>query len=149
MILPDTNVWLALCLSKHVHHQTARDWLAQQSTAESIAFCRSTQQSFLRLLTTEAFMGAYGIAPLSNLAAWNVYREFRADERIRFLAEPTGLERAWESLAAGTKASPKVWMDAYLAAFALCSASRMVTLDKAFSRYKGLDLLVLGAEPGG
>lgn len=27
MLLCDSNVWLALALSKHVHHRTTREWL--------------------------------------------------------------------------------------------------------------------------
>ena len=41
-------------------------------------------------------------------------------------------------------ASPKLWMDAYLAAFALTGGYRMVTTDTAFRQFQGLDVLVLG-----
>jgi predicted nucleic acid-binding protein len=41
-------------------------------------------------------------------------------------------------------ASPKLWMDAYLAAFALAGGYQLVTLDKAFKQFKGLNLRVLG-----
>jgi len=34
-------------------------------------------------------------------------------------------------------------MDAYLAAFALSGAHQLVTTDRAFKQFKGLDLLVL------
>jgi predicted nucleic acid-binding protein len=34
-------------------------------------------------------------------------------------------------------------MDAWLAAFALCSGFQMITTDKAFSQFKGLELLVV------
>ena len=36
-------------------------------------FCRSTQQSFLRLMTTEAVTRPYGIPPMHNAGAWKVY----------------------------------------------------------------------------
>ncbi len=44
-------------------------------------------------------------------------------------------------------ASPKIWMDAYLAAFALAGGYQMVTTDAAFKQFRGLDLLLLGPLP--
>ena len=41
-------------------------------------------------------------------------------------------------------ASPKLWMDAYLAAFALAGRYRIVTTDAGFRQFQGIDLLVLG-----
>jgi predicted nucleic acid-binding protein len=50
-------------------------------------------------------------------------------------------------VAAGhAKPSPKLWMDAYLAAFALQSGHRLVTTDRDFRQFKGLDLFLLGEE---
>jgi predicted nucleic acid-binding protein len=46
--------------------------------------------------------------------------------------------------AARGTASPKLWMDAYIAAFALAGRYRMVTTDAAFRQFRGLNLLVLG-----
>ena len=63
--------------------------------------------------------------------------------RIAWVEEPSGLERHWKRLAVGPKASPKLWMDAYLAAFALAGGHELVTTDKAFKQFKGLDLLLL------
>ncbi len=143
MPLADSNVWLALALSKHEFHPAARGWLRRQSPREAVLFCRSTQQSFLRLLTTKAVLAPYGIPPLSNKAAWSAYEGFRADERIGWAEEPRGLESSWKRLAAGPKASAKLWMDAYLAAFAMSGGFQLVTTDKAFKQFKGLDLLLL------
>ncbi|MGH9333577.1 MAG: TA system VapC family ribonuclease toxin, partial [Vicinamibacteria bacterium] len=57
MELCDSNVWLALALSKHVHHAPARDWLETIEEPASVLFCRATQQSFLRLLTNSSVLG--------------------------------------------------------------------------------------------
>jgi toxin-antitoxin system PIN domain toxin len=142
MPLADSNIWLALALSKHEFHAAARAWLGKRSPHEAL-LCRSTQQSFLRLLTTRAVLAPYRIPPLSNQAAWSVYEGLRADKRISWAEEPSGLEASWKKLAAGSKASPKLWMDAYLAAFAMAGGHQLVTTDKAFKQFKGLDLLVL------
>lgn len=143
MKLPDTNLWLALSLSKHTHHAAAKAWLDEQEEPDSLLFCRSTQQSFLRLLTTTGVMSVYGIAPLSNKDAWAAYESFIADDRILFQPEPPGLSAVWKKLAARRTSSPKLWMDAYLAAFAIATGAQLVTTDKAFTQFPGLDVLVI------
>lgn len=144
MILCDSNVWLALALSKHSHHTVAREWLKTVDTPASIILCRPTQQAFLRLLTNATVLGLYGNPPLTNREAWSACEALLADDRIVFQTdEPDGLESLWKKLAIRTTASPKLWMDAYLAAFALAGRYRMVTTDTAFRQFQGLDLLVL------
>ena len=49
------------------------------------------------------------------------------------------------SAALSSRSSPKLWMDAYLAAFAELSGMRFVTFDKAFRQFPKLDLLLLGS----
>jgi uncharacterized protein len=145
MTLPDTNIWLALSLSGHTHHKAAKAWFDAESARESIYFCRSTQQSMLRLLTTSGVMSVYGIPPLSNAAAWAIYEQFVGDDRIAFHAEPPRMDAAWKKLAARRTSSPKLWMDAYLAAFAITGGMQLVTTDKAFTQFPGLDVLVIEA----
>lgn len=147
MILCDSNVWLAIALSKHTFHAAARTWLDGVDEASSILFCRATQQSFLRLLTSEAVTRAYGNAPLTNRQAWRAFETLLDDDRIRLRTdEPEGLESTWKRLAIrGDATSPKLWMDAYLAAFAVASGARLATTDHAFRAFSGLDVLVIGA----
>jgi toxin-antitoxin system PIN domain toxin len=133
---------LALALSKHKFHSAAQTWLESQGPRQAF-FCRATQQSFLRLLTTTAVFAPYRIPPLSNRAAWSVYESLLADERISWIEEPNGLEASWKRLAGGPKASPKLWMDAYLAAFAVTGRHQLVTTDRAFKQFKGLDMVLL------
>lgn len=145
-VLCDSNIWLALALSDHSHHGVASGWLETIDEPASIFFCRSTQQSFLRLLTSAAVLGSYGNAPLTNRQAWEVYDAFLTDDRIQFwTTEPPALEGHWHELAVRDTASPKLWMDAYLAAFARAGRYRLVTTDVAFRQFPGLDLLVLSA----
>jgi predicted nucleic acid-binding protein len=60
-------------------------------------------------------------------------------------AEPEGIRELWLELAALPVASPKVWMDAYLAAFAIRSGLPFATLDADFRRFQaaGLQLQLL------
>jgi toxin-antitoxin system PIN domain toxin len=143
-MLCDSNIWLALALSKHSHHTVARDWLETVDERASLLFCRATQQAFLRLLTNASVLSPYGNPPLTNSQAWSAYEALLNDDRIAFRAdEPAGVEALWKGFAARTTSSPKLWMDAYLAAFALAGRYRMVTTDKAFHQFQWLDLLVL------
>jgi uncharacterized protein len=144
--LCDSNIWLALVLSGHVHHTVVRDWLETIGEPASVLFCRATQQAFLRLLTNTAVLAPYGNPPLTNQQAWQAYEALLADDRIVFRAqEPAGLELRWKELAVRDTASPKLWMDAYLAAFALTGGYRMVTTDAAFRQFSELDLVLLGS----
>ncbi|MBS9534223.1 type II toxin-antitoxin system VapC family toxin [Mycobacterium sp. M1] len=146
MLLCDTNVWLALALSGHVHHGIARAWLDTVDEPGVIHFCRATQQSLLRLLTNRRVLGAYGIPPLTNAEAWAAYASLRGDDRIAMTdCEPDGLESQWQAFAVRQSAAPKVWMDAYLAAFALTGGFEFVTTDSDFAQYQGLNLRLLTA----
>jgi toxin-antitoxin system PIN domain toxin len=143
--LADTNFWLALTLSRHVFHPAARDWFASQSAPSAVLFCRATQQSLLRLLTTEAVTRPYGVEPMSNGQAWEVYHGLRTERRVGWAAEPdpAAVDARWKSLAAGDTPSPKLWMDAYLAAFALVANHGFVTTDRAFTQFSDLDATIL------
>lgn len=141
--LVDTSVWLALLLDQHRFHAAARAWLREAGTSDRPVFCRATQQSLLRLLTTSAVLAPYGNPPLTNAQAWSSYAALRADARIGFADEPAGLEALWQQLTSQPAASPKLWMDGYLAAFAVAGEYRLVTTDAGFTHYAGLDLAVL------
>jgi len=75
-------------------------------------------------------------------AAWEIYDHCCADERIAFLPEPEGLDPRLRSFSRSHEESPKLWAEAYLAAFASVAGLRLVTFDKAF-RSKPVDCLVL------
>ena len=143
MKLVDTNVWLALALSQHHQHASAARWISGETSAAELAFCRSTQVALLRLLTTAAVLSPYGNPPLSNTQAWRVYDSLLADPRVSFLPEPHNLDPAWRTFADRHTASPKLWMDAYLAAFAMAGQFQFVTFDVAFKQFSGVDVLVL------
>jgi predicted nucleic acid-binding protein len=50
--LCDVNVWLALAIEPHVHHRASAAWFDSVDDASTLVFCRATQQSLRRLLTT-------------------------------------------------------------------------------------------------
>jgi len=90
----------------------------------------------LRLMSSEAALGKDALA-LPD--AWAVYATLLASGRFVFTFEPRGLDQLWERFCRPFRESPKVVMDAYLAAFAKAGGYRLVTLDVAFTKFPGLD----------
>ena len=92
-------------------------------------------------------MGRYGVPALTHRGAWRLDEPILSDNRVALQAnDPSRLESRWKSLALRNTASPKVWMDSYLAGFALASGFGIVTTDKAFVTFPGLDLTLLGQD---
>ena len=74
----------------------------------------------------------------------HIYQAFAADDRVALVdEEPAGVEQAWVELATTATCSPKLWMDAYLAAFARSAGYTLVTTDTAFTQFPGLHLRLL------
>ncbi len=138
--LPDVNVWVALTIGEHIHHAPAADWVSS-SSEDVIAFCRVTQLGLLRLLTNSHVLAGDA---LTVSRAWRTVDAFLEDKRFRMVPEPAGVEEQWRALSKGPSAGPNFWTDAYLAAFAVAAGHTLVTFDKAFRRYKGAEVLLLG-----
>lgn len=142
-LFPDVNVWLALTHSRHIHHAIAADWFRERE--ETLFFCRLTQLSFLRLLTNEQVMG---VDVMSQAAAWREYHRWFEDERIEFHREPESpeFETIFQEFSSRGRQSPKLWADAYLAAFARVSGLTLVTFDRAFHAMTSVSSTVLPAD---
>ena len=134
----DANVWLALLWSRHEHWQRANAWF-ERAADEQFFFCRFTQLTVLRLLTTEPIMGKDA---MSMSRAWNLWDEVWSDDRIAYLPEPAGLEPELRSRTRLGSRSPKVWADAYLLAFAAVAGLKFVSFDRALNTH-GVDVLIL------
>jgi len=134
---------LALAFPAHPHHQAALLAYRQATPAQPACFCRTTQQGFLRLASNTAFLRSCNISGLTNQDALATLGQFMASASVAYREEPPGLELIWHRLAALPTASPKVWMDAYLSAFATAGQLQMITLDQAFARFAGSNVTVL------
>jgi uncharacterized protein len=134
----DANVWLALLWGRHIHSDKASEWFEGLSD-EKLLFCRITQMTVLRLLTTTAVMGE-DVKKMHQ--AWALWDQVCADDRIEFLSEPEAIEKEFRKFSSLASSSPKVWMDAYLLAFAAVAGMKLVTFDQGF-RARGVDVLIL------
>ena len=142
-LFPDVNVWLALTHNRHIHHRIAAEWF-QQSDGP-LFFCRFTQLGLLRLLTNEQVMG---VDVLGQRAAWQAYHRWFQDERTEFHREPESpeFEKRFQELSSKASPSPKLWADAYIAAFAKTAGMTLVTFDRAFRNVASLSATVLSAD---
>jgi predicted nucleic acid-binding protein len=53
------------------------------------------------------------------------------------------LDPHWKALGCRTTSSPKMWMDAFLAALAIAGGHQLVTIDKDFQQFPNLDCILL------
>ena len=125
---PDVNVWLALATHEHVHHRVAREWWKKETGR--ITFSRITQIGFLRLMTTA---GAMGGKPLTMAEAWLIHDRFFDDDRVTFVPEPPAVETHFRQDSSTGTASPKLWADAWLLAFAQAEKGTLVTFDRTLA----------------
>jgi toxin-antitoxin system PIN domain toxin len=131
--LADLNVWLALTWRNHAFHEMAREWF--YASEAPCCFCRVTQMGLLRLMTNRKILAE---EVLTQEQAWGAYRRLLGDPQIVFLEEPGGLDVRWQTLSSRSSPSTKRWTDDYLAAFAMTAELRLVTFDRGFSTYEGL-----------
>ncbi len=95
-------------------------------------------------MTTATICRAYASPLFTNLDAVSVLANWRSRPHVRCLdQEPEGTRDLWLELAAIPSSSPKAWMDAYLAAFAIRAKLPFATFDADFQRFEpgGLSLL--------
>jgi toxin-antitoxin system PIN domain toxin len=132
------NVWLALLWSRHIHSEKAREWLGG-SPDEKFVFCRFTQLTILRLLTSAVVMGS-DVREMPE--AWELWDEVCADDRVAYLPEPEAIEPEFRRPSQLSSSWPKVWADSYLLAFATVAGLKLVTFDRVL-RSRGCEVLIL------
>jgi|SRR5579883_11748 toxin-antitoxin system PIN domain toxin len=137
--LVDVNVWLALLVPRHVHHEAADRWFASLAPAEG-GICRIVQLALIRLLGNPAVMGGDAV---SAAHAWRIAGELMEDERVAFLHEPSELEAILPGLFQYPGPTAKLVGDAYLAAFAIAAGRKMVTSDRGFRQFRRLEVEIL------
>ena len=137
--LPDINVWIALAFQSRSEHPVARNWY-DSLESPTLLFCRLTQQGLLRLATNAKAIGSQACT-LGK--AWDLYDQLLVDYCAIYASEPVKLEHQWRTFTQGHTFSPKIWNDAYLAAFAVCNTLEVVTFDRGFRQFPGLHCTIL------
>ncbi len=145
--LIDSNCWLAVAFDRHGSHKAAVTTIDETTAEFPACFCRATEQSIVRLLTTRAIQAIYESPIITNEGAIRLLNEWQSEPNVAFVDEPAATRKLWLHLANRNTASPKLWMDAYLAAFAISGDLRFVTNDRAFRQFEphGLDLQLLNS----
>ena len=142
----DSNVWVAVTFTGHSFHLQAKAALLETEPAHPVHVPRAVEQSWLRLITTHAVQKSSGSPPLTNADAIATFRFWLTNPRVRSISEePPATRELWLRLASRETSSPKLWMDAYLAAFAISGNLRLVTFDNDFRQFEthGLHLHLL------
>ena len=137
--LPDLNVWLALAATDHAHHhQAVRYW--EQQASPQVLFCTVTALGLVRLLSQPKLMGQ---AVKRSAESSAILQAFCRQPGVS-LAAPghDGWEIVHRWLSAEELPS-RLYTDAYLAALAIANDWRLVSFDRDFERFKGLNCLSL------
>jgi uncharacterized protein len=96
----------------------------------------------LRLLTHPKVMHG---SPFTPAEAWLAYRSFLALPEVAFLSENPRLELQFAAWTDTATFAPHRWTDAWLAAQAFTTGSRLVSFDSDFLAFPGLSFLHLTA----
>lgn len=140
MYLPDNNILINAFRADTQHHQVAKVWIEEMlNGGQSIRLFPTVETGFLRIVThpklfsppssmeeAAAFLSALCDVPNVDVCPWG--------------AEDRDL---WLKLCADMQLVGNDCNDAMLAALAIGRGLHLVTFDKGFSRFKGLDCLIL------
>ena len=133
--LADVSVLLPLLVRHHEHHDRALRWFDGLQAGEAV-LCRFVQLALVRLLGNRIIMRDYAV---SASAAWGLIDVLMEDERLEFTAEPALVNSVLPKLLLYPGPTSKLAGDAYLAAFSIAGSMRLVTFDKGFEQFRGLN----------
>ena len=135
--LPDLNVWLALASADHSHHQQAVHYWEQQA-AEQVLFCTVTALGLVRLVRQPKLMGA---AVMTAAEASELLQAFCRQPGVSLArSEHDGFE-VFHQLLRSRDLPARLCTDAYLAAQAMANGWRLVSFDRDFAGFEGLQWL--------
>jgi toxin-antitoxin system PIN domain toxin len=135
--LADVNFLIALLHARHALSERAVAWLGRQEQAGSILLCRVAQMGVLRILTNPAWLKG---EVLSAAAVWEAWDLLLTDDRFTNIQEPAGIESEWRLVTQDFAAGRQAGTDAYLAAFARAGGYSLLTFDRGFHQFEGLEV---------
>jgi uncharacterized protein len=137
--LPDLNVWLALVWPEHSHHHHAVHYWEEQAS-DQVVFSTVTALGLVRLVSQPKLMGP----AVRNAAEASALLDALCQQPGVGLAEPE--HDGWEvfhQLLRGGEIPARLCTDAHLAALAIANGWRLVSFDRDFERFAGLQRLPL------
>jgi len=135
--LPDLNVWLALVWPDHSHHRQAVHYWELQA-AEQVLFCTVTALGLVRLMCQPKLMGSAVKSP----AEASALLEALCQQPGVSLARPEpGSWEVFHQLLRDGGLPARLCTDAYLASLAMAHGWRLVSFDRDFERFHGLNRL--------
>ena len=137
--LPDLNVWLALVWPDHSHHLAALQFWEHQAS-EQVLFSTVTALGLVRLVCQPKLMGAAVKTPQEASALLEAL--CRQPGVSLAAAEQGGWEMFHHLLRQGNLPA-RLCTDAHLAALAMAHGWRLVSFDRDFERFVGLERLLL------
>ena len=137
--LPDLNVWLALAWPGHSHHRQALQYWEGQA-AERVLFCTVTALGLIRLVCQPKLMGT---AVKSSAEASGVLEAFCRQPGVSLAAPEHDEWQEFHHLLRSADLPPRLCIDAYLAALAIANGWRLVSFNRDFERFHGLQRLLL------
>ena len=138
--LPDLNVWLALAAADHLHHhQAIRYWETQ--AAEQVLFCTVTALGLVRLVQQPKLMGS---AVKDSAEASALVLGFCQQPGVSLMKPIADGWELFHQMLQDSNLPARLCTDAYLAALAMANGWRLVSFDRDFERFAGLNRLMLG-----
>ncbi len=135
MILVDANLLLYARFTSYDEHPLAHRWLDEQlNSTHGVALSWPSLLAFLRLATNPRFFPW----PLSMDDAWRQVREWLALPTTRVPSPTSAHVEVLDSLVQGAGLTPKLVMDAHLAALAIEHGLVLASADADFARFPGL-----------
>ncbi|HXO29960.1 MAG TPA: TA system VapC family ribonuclease toxin [Thermoanaerobaculia bacterium] len=135
--LADVNFLIALLHARHSLSERAVAWLGRQEQAGSILLCRVAQMGVLRILTNPTWLKG---EVLSAAAVWDAWDLLLTDDRFTSIQEPAGIESEWRLVTRDFAPGRHVGTDTYLAAFARAGGYSLLTFDRGFHQFEGLEV---------
>ncbi len=136
----DVNVLVALMHARHAHSERAVAWLEGRQSPGSVLVCRIAQMGALRILTNPAWLKEEVLGPAEFWRGWDT---LMGDDRFAMIGEPSDFEKVWRKVTAAIPKGRIAETDAYFAALAAAAGHAIVTFDRGFSGFKGIEVELL------
>ena len=137
--LPDLKVWLALASPTHQHHSSAVTYWKEQAS-QQLLFCTVTALGLVRLVMQHKLMGD---AALAAAEASALLTKFVQQPGVSYAELSSEGWDVFHGLMRQAELSPRLCTDAHLAALAITNQWRLVSFDRDFELFPGLNLLQL------